>query len=347
MKSIEELALGTADVNAITAKAIAATIEEVARGEVRFAQLFKQNNDLLRDGTPRQIQFPKKGSGISVTWGVNPAGTVAPSTFAYDALTVTVTKAGMRLDFTTEALEQALRDVIKDHVYEGGIVYSETIDDVACSIMLNLTTTTATIASSLGTFANTPIFKIVSVGAGTISQVAYDDGVVTLTGSIPATITAQAVQSRMYVAATAPGSLSVKDIQRAKAKMVTQHIHPDVLLFNEADYASLLFDTNAKFIDYTQYGGKEPILNGEIGKLIGLKVITSTRIPQGNAVLVCTKRLGYDVHKRELNGVREDKPEYDSVWYHFWAERNFGVSDTLSVAVVVNAQSADYVYKAA
>jgi N4-gp56 family major capsid protein len=292
----------------------------------------------MQDGTPRQIQFPKKGSGIAVTWGVSPGATVAPSTFPYDALTVTVQKAGMRLDFTTEALEQALRDVIKDHVYEGGIVYAETIDDVACSIMLGLTTTTATVASSLGTFANTPVFKIVSVGANTVSSVNYTTGVVTMSGSLAATVTAQYISGRTYVSASSAGSLTVKDIQRAKAKMVTNHIHPDVLLFNEADYASLLFDTNAKFIDYTQYGGKEPVLNGELGKLIGLKVISSTRIPQGNAILVDTKRLGYDVHKRELNGVREDKPEFDSVWY---------VADTLAVAVVVNAQSADYVYKAA
>ena len=33
MKNIEELALGTADVTAITEKAISATIEEVARGK--------------------------------------------------------------------------------------------------------------------------------------------------------------------------------------------------------------------------------------------------------------------------------------------------------------------------
>jgi len=353
LKDIQELGLGTADVAAITGKAIADTIEEVARGEVKIAQLFKVNKDLMADGTPQQIQFPKKGTGIAVTWGATPGSTVSASSFAYDAVTVTTAKSGFRLEFTNEALKQALRDVIKDHVYEGGIVWAETIDDVASSIMLGLTSQTATITTgSLGTFSNTPVYKITAAGTGTIVSVQYDTGVVTISGSLAAdTITAQYANNpkgtTLWVGATNPGSLRAFDIARVKAKMVAQHRNPDVMLFNDADYASLLFDTQLKFIDASAYGSQEAVLNGEIGKAMGLKVITSTRIPQGNAILVDTRRLGYDVHRRDLSGVREDKPEYDSVWYHFWAERNFGVADSLAVGLVCNAQSADYVYKAA
>ncbi len=353
IKNITELALGTTDVSAITAKAIAKSIEEVSRGECKIAQLFKVNTDLTADGTPHQIQFPKKGTGIAVTWGVSPGSTVSASSFAYDSFTITTQKAGMRLEFTNEALKQALRDVIKDHIYEGGLVYAETIDDVATSIMLDLKTQTATIATgSLGTFANTPVFKITSAGATTISSVEYDTGVVTCSASITAgTVTSQYANNPsgtgMWVGATNAGSLTVKDIARVKAKMAAQHKHPDVLLFNDADYASLIFDPQVKFVDVSAYGSKETVLNGEIGKIIGLKCITSTRIPQGNAILVDSKRLGYDVHRRDFDGVREDKPEYDCVWYHFWGERNFGVADTYAVGLVCNAQTADYTYKAA
>ena len=353
IKTIEELGLGTADVAAITGKAIASTIEEVARGESKFAQLYKINKDLMADSTPQQIQFPKKGTGIAVTWGATPGSSISASSFAYDAVTVTTTKSGLRLEFTNESLKQALRDVIKDHVYEGGIVWAETIDDVASSIMLGLTSETAVITTgSLGTFSNTPVYNITAVGAGTIGNVQYDTGVVTMAASIAlGTITAKYANTpkgtTLWVGATNPGSLRAFDIARVKAKMVANHRHPNVLLFNDADYASLLFDTQVKFVDVSAYGSKEAVMNGEIGKLMGLKVITSTRIPQGNAILVDTNRLGYDVHRRELSGVREDKPEFDSVWYHFWAERNFGVVDTLAVGLVCNAQSADYVYPAA
>jgi hypothetical protein len=352
MKNITELALGTADVSAITAKAIASSIEEVARGQCKIGQLFKVNTDLMADGTPQQIQFPKKGTGIAVSWGVSPNNSIASSSFAYDSFTITTSKAGLRLEFTNEALKQALRDVIKDHIYEGGLVYAETIDDVATSIMLDLKSQTATItATSVGAFTNYPVFKLVSSTGGTISSIEYDTGSIILNGSIAvSTITSLYANNpkgtTLWVGATSPGSLTVKDISRVKAKMATQHRFPDVLLFNDADYASLIFDSNVKFVDVSAYGKDETILNGEIGKIIGLKCITSTRIPQGNAILVASQRLGYDVHRRDFEGVREDRPEFDAVWYHFWGERNFGVADTLAVGLVCNAQSTDFLYKA-
>lgn len=353
MKEVHELGLGTADVAAITGKAIAKTIEEVARGETKFAQLYRVNKDLMADGTPPQIQFPKKGTGIAVTWGAAPGASIAPSSFSYDAVTVQTVKSGVRLEFTNEALKQALRDVIKDHIYEAGLVYAETIDDVAMSTALGLTPQTLTITTgSIGTLTNAPVVKIVSVTGGTILNVEYDTGKVVLAASVPAcTVVAQYAAvpkgTGLWVGATTPGSLTAKDVSRAKAKMVTNHRYPDVLLFNDADYASLLFDPNMKFVDVSAYGDREPVLNGEIGKALGMKVLTSSRIPQGNAVLVDSKRLGYDVHRRELSGVREDKPEFDSVWYHFWAERNFGLTDSFAVALVCNAQAPDYVYPAA
>jgi len=354
MKSIEELALGTADVAAITGKAIADTIEEVARGEVVFAQLFKPNEDLKRPNTPRQIQFPKKGTGISVTWGASPGATIASSSFTYDAVTVTVTKSGIRLEFTNEALEQAMRDVIKDHIYEAGLEWAEVLDDVAQTVMLDLTTQTCTVATgSLGTFPNTPVIKITDVpSSATISSVEYDTGKVTLTGSVTAaTITSvysdYLSSTTLWVGASSAGSLSAKDILRVRSKLVAKHRKPDVLIINDADLASLLFDPNVKFVDVSAYGSNEALMNAEIGKIFGMKVVTSSRAPQGNAFVVDSKRLGYDVRKRDLSGVREDKPDYDSVWYHFWAERNFGVADSLAVGAVVNAQSSDYEYPAA
>jgi len=96
MKSIEELALGTADVKAITPKVISATIEEVARGKRVFAQLFKENRDLV--GKPGlEISFPKKGTGISATFDVSPGGTVPASSFAYSAVTIRVKKGGLTI----------------------------------------------------------------------------------------------------------------------------------------------------------------------------------------------------------------------------------------------------------
>jgi hypothetical protein len=353
MKSIEELALGTADVAAITPKVIADTIEEVARGAVVFAQFFKVNRDLIGQGKPREISFPKKSTGISVTWGVAPGSTVSPSSFTYDAVTVSVQKIGMRLEFTNEALEQAMRDVIKDHIYEAGLEYGEAVDDQGQTIMLDLKRETVSISGgSVGTASNIPIIRIISVSDGTIANVEYDTGQITLTGSVAtATVVTEYsgyLQSTgLWVGATNAGTLSARDILRAKGKLAGQHRNPDAIILNPVDMWTLFFSTDAKLVDASVYGSNEPLLNGEIGKLFGMKVVLTSRAPEGVAILVDSARLGYDVRRRELNGVREDKPEYDAVWYHFWAERNFGVADSLAVAAVVNAASSDSEYPAA
>jgi len=353
IKTLEELGVGTADVAAITGKAIADSIEEVARGACVFAQLFKPNRDLVGAGKPRQIQFPKKGTGISVTWGVSPGSTVSASSFAYDAVTVSVEKVGIKLEFTNEALEQALRDVIKDHIYEAGLEYAEAVDDQAQTIMMDLKRETVAISNdSVDAATNVPILRIISVSGATIANVQYDTGTITLTGSVAAaTVVTEYPNMQkgntMWVAATNAGSLSAKDLMRARAKVVGQKRNPDIVILNPVDLATLLFDTNLKFVDASAYGDREAILNGEIGKIFGMKVLLSTRAPEGAAIVVDSSRLGYDVIKRDLEGHRQDKPEYDSVWYNFWAERNFGVADTLAVALVVNAASSDSTYPAA
>jgi len=354
MKTLEELALGTADVAAITAKAIADSIEEVARKTNVFAQLFKPNRDLMGPNKPREIVFPKKSTGISVTWGVSPGSSVSPSSFAYSAVTIAVQKVGIQLQFTNEALEMALRDVIQDHIYEAGLEYAEAVDDQAQTILLDLKreTITSFTGGTVGTASNTPIIRVVSDGPGTIKSVDYETGTIVMTGSLAAHTVVVEYSNRLkttglWVAASNAGTLSAKDILRARSKMVGQYRDPDVVIINPVDLTTLFFDSNVKLVDASQYGGREPLLNGELGKLFGMKVIMSTGAPEGVAILVDTKRLGYDVIKRELKGYREDKPDLDSVFYYFWAERNFGVVDDYAVAAVVNAASSDSSYPAA
>ena len=353
MKDLAELALDTSDVAAITGKAIADAILEVARQQNVFAQLFKENRDLIGEGKPRQISFPTKGTGISVEWDVSAGASVSPSSFAYSAVTISVKKQGIQLQFTNEALEQALRDVIEDHIYEAGLEYAEAADKAAQTIMLDLKTETLSITGgSLGTLSNTPVIKIDSVSGGTIKSVEYDTGVVTLTGSVSAATVVAVYSNRlkttgMWVSASTAGSLSPRDIMRARAKLIGKYRNPNVVIINPVDLATLFFDTNAKLVDASVYGGREPLLNGELGKLFGMKVLMSTGAPEGVAILVDTNRLGYDVIRRDLKGIRKEKPSVDSVFYYFWGERNFGVTDDYAVGAVINAASSDSTYPSA
>jgi len=108
---------------------------------------------------------------------------------------------------------------------------------------------------------------------------------------------------------------------------------------NDEDIGNFLYDSNTKWIDAWAYRGKGPLLNAEVGQMFGMRVVTTTRAPQGVAAVVDTSRLGYHVMKRNLKGVREDKPEYDQVWYHYWSEENFGKTDNFSVGLTVRGHS--------
>jgi len=354
MKNIEELALGTADVAAITPKMIASAIQEVARGERIFAQFFRENRDLVGKNKPHEIVFPKKQTGISTSWGVSPGGTVSASSMTYDATTIRVAKGGIRLEFTNEALEAAMRDVIKDHIYEAGLEWAEQIDSVAKTVLLDIKTSihvfTAAEDKTSDTVGSTgaPILNISSVNGNTLDYVDYYDGVLHFKSSTPTSTVTYTYANRpngntMTVEVQNQQTLSVWDMLQVRNKVISQNRHPDIFIMNDSDLDGLLYDSKVKFLDRSAYGNSEPLRNGEIGKIFGLKIVTSTRAPEGAGIVLDSSRLGYDVHKRDLRGYREDKYEYDSVWYHFWSERNFGVTDDLSVGLVVGAYaSSDY-----
>ena len=93
------------------------------------------------------------------------------------------------------------------------------------------------------------------------------------------------------------------------------------------------------FIDASQYGGREAVLNGEIGKYLGVRIFSHTQIPSvtenstftvfknlmlGERSFVFAPKMGVKLEwKRETNRDR-------AVTFHYW--ENYGVS-------VLNAES--------
>jgi len=352
MKTIEELAgLAPSDVADITAKVISDTIEEIARGKRVFAACFKENRDLIGPGKPREISFPKKGTGISASWNVSPGATITGTTMTYSAVTISVKKGGVRLEFTNEAIEQALRDVIADHIKEAGLVWAETIDTIALETLLDVKLGTLTMNAGTGTAATTlvPILQIVSVTGQTISSVDYYSGTIKMTGTVTASTIVFKYSNRckttgLYVDARWNGTLSSWDVLKGRAKIISKNFTPNVMIVHDNELPGLLYDERLKFLDVSAYGGREAIINAELGKIFGLKVWTTTRTYEGVAIYVDTNNLGYHVIRRPLKGTREDKPDRDSVWYHFWGEENFGVVNDNCVAVSVNHLSKDHTY---
>jgi hypothetical protein len=74
-----------------------------------------------------------------------------------------------------------------------------------------------------------------------------------------------------------------------------------------------------QFIDTSRYGSREPILNGEIGKVVGIKVLMTTQIPSGTVLYLDPKHAAWAAFKRDLQLKRYDNARKDSIelWFYF------------------------------
>ena len=115
-------------------------------------------------------------------------------------------------------------------------------------------------------------------------------------------------------------------------------------MVNPVDLIDLLYDAagNGLFTSVREYTVENGVLNGEIGQIGDIKLIKSALVPEGVGLLVDVERVGYQIVSRNFEGTREDFPEFDQIRYHLYSERDFGVSNSLAIGVLVNAKSGRY-----
>jgi len=370
---IEELAtagISSADVKTVTPKVIAATFEEIVHKKCVWEQLYRDNRDILNK-PGMEVVFP--GATATGAFSVGVAEFVDVTTIGttvgldqYTATTIGIKKVAGHFNVTREAIKFGMRDAIKDNIYETGLQYVEAIDNVAYyQVMFGSYSTAAQTETSLCAAGDTlglagaayslatNIIEVNSVNtsalSGSLSGVCYIDyksGTLYMGGSsIVAEVgcsiwVTRGLKPGVYVNSAKLGTTSTGisgwGILDGKAALIAEGRDPNVVLMNYADLPNLLYDDKINFLDASAYGGREPLMNAEVGKVWGLKVITENRrIPQGCALVVDTSRMGYDVHKEELTSYREDVYKRDAVYYYFYAERGFGITDTLTLCGVL------------
>jgi len=350
-KDLVELALGTADVQAVTPRVIAKAVDYVSKRKAVFSQVFRENRDLEKT-KGRRLILPNVTESITVE-AVTPGSSVSTSsTISYTGVTVDVTKFGIRLEVDNEALEMPVRDILKDFLYEAGRKLAEELDLRAQTVALDLKvgTITSWTGGTLGTTTLTPMIAITSVSSGaTISSVDYYDGKVLLESSVSAATVTFLYSNRckdtgLVVDASNKSSLTTWDILNLRATLLASSVNPDIVLVNSKEVSTVLYDPNVPdlFVNAKLYN--EDLVNGEIGMIADLKLVESPLVPEGVAVMVDSSRLGHQVIKRDIEAEKEDKPDIDRTCYHIWTEREFAVVDNRAIGVVVNAKSG--VYKA-
>lgn len=109
---------------------------------------------------------------------------------------------------------------------------------------------------------------------------------------------------------------------------------PKYLLIHPDQLKGILLST--MFIDASKYGSNEPILNGEIGKLAGLKILVSSNMTSGSAIVIDSDRGAWMAIRRHVDMKRWDNPDTDSIELYFYVEYGVDVTDEQAVVKITN-----------
>lgn len=337
MKNIFELADTTsADVTAITPKVISATVEEIARGKRVFAQFYKINRDLVTSGGT-QVEFPKKGSGVVVQTNLSAGDTLNTGNMIYTATTIPIKKHGIGLGFYGEAIRQVKRDVIKDAIQEAGESWADAEDTVALEAMFPLGIFSTSGAGTINA-AGTLVIGVKRI-LGTVTSMVITSTDTQFVCDSGATIQAWYVPTSIGARNTTQNNntLSPRDLWEAKIDIVGKNYNPDIMVINPERIGDIIYSPAEKMIESWVYRNEGPLLNGEVGKLFGMKVIATTKAPLYGVALIDSQALGYKV---ERMGLELKKDEFsglktDMLYFFGFAEYNFGVVNPDAYGAVV------------
>jgi len=351
MKSLEELAnTTTTQIADLLPKIILQEVEEAARARRFGRNLVRINTDLIRT-KGRSIVVGRRGVLIaaSVSEGNSPTG-IAEGTLAYTSNTISPTKIGTALKITQEAIDGANLDLIRDGITEAGIALADKEDlDIVYELLGRTVfseTVSGTYTPSTGTMTlsftgSDPILSITSVVAtNTVSTGIYFDaydGKVLMpatSGSIDPVVTGFKSTRTNYVDAGTKGSLTYLDIVNTAGVIRANKWTPDFMLIHPNQMTDLIKDS--RFVDVSKYGSREVILNGELGKISGLKILVSTHMIDGTALIIASKRAAWMAIKRNVDMKRWDNPSTDSVELYFYMEYGISLTDENAVALSVN-----------
>lgn len=348
MKSLEELQLTTSDVTAVLPKIIASEIETSARPRRYGRQLLASNRDLV--GRPgRSIHLPVRGGIVAGRVAEGATSTILKS--AYSTVEVTPFKISVHFIVTQETINAMEMDVIQDFFDEAGHALAD-LEDLEILREVHSGETIQTMSengdSAATTFdlGKTYVTEIVSVTVGGSDESDYTVDFIAghiEFGSAPATGTDNVVVTYYYWDTTNRNTTQVFeastvtqfgliDMVTGRTKVRNQKFNPGVMVIPVTAEAEVL--TDAQFVDASQYGGREGILNGEVGKIAGMRVVSTTQLYEGTVVYIDINRAGKFVAKRDPEVKRKDLPETDS--FGIWVYQEFAPEIVNATALAIS-----------
>lgn len=337
MKSLEELTWTTGDLPSLLTKVILAEVEEAARARRFGRNLVRINEDLVRT-KGRSIVFYRRGTltAVSVSEGATPT----LGTIIYSPHTLTVSKYGVAAKITQEAIDGSNLDLIRDTIREAGIALADKEDAVILAELVSKSVEPkSTIAAGVsGDTLTAPVIWIDVPGDEDTLTVNYFTGVVSRSNTLIAcTVSYWSSGRTNFVDAQTEGTFGYRDVVTAANVVRGKKWEPDFMLIHPSQMKDLL--KSAQFVDFSKYGAREPLLRGEIGQISGLRVLTSTNMHEGNAIILASKRAGWLAVKRHVDLKRWDNPSTDAIELYFYMEYGAKVTDEDAIVLLVGLGS--------
>jgi N4-gp56 family major capsid protein len=335
MKSIEELStLTTTSIADLVPKVILEEVEEAARARRFGRSLIRINDDLTRT-KGRSIIIGRRGTITAAA--VSEGTTLGGSGITYTSNTITPTKSGVSVHITQESIEGCELNLIKDAVTEAGIALADKEDNDLVVALLGYTAG-STIPTGAETIALGTRLVYADETPTNLTSVDYYAGNIIVGGACTIAYKTSSFAATYFDDCLADGFTwstdAYKEIATAVTKVRGRKWNPKFLLVHPDALLGIL--KSDMFIDASKYGSAEPIVNGEVGKVAGLKVLVSTNMPNGAALVIDPTRAAWMAVRRNLDMKRWDNPSTDSIELYFYTEYAAAATDKDALQIIVN-----------
>jgi len=353
VKEYTEMQFTTADIPAELQPKIISKILEERAPVLYFRQLCTVDRTLV--GKPgNSVTVPIESRDTFQAFSLSENEDITGKGFqelVYTYKTFSVSTFGVPLRITEDVIEMQAFDVTERHIRIASRVMAEEEDNRIRKEMLQETSTSETITGDGTTtefsLTNKPILKIVSVTGTTISyQVDYYAGKIKFASAIPSgtTVTISYIYTTLgtdYVGKVSTAAkIALSDLADLKSEIEARKYRAEVLVVHPETYG--LFLKVPEIVEAQKFGIREPILNGEVDQVLGMRIIVTTQMHPGVVLCLERQRPVHFVLKRDIYMERKALPERRALDIYFYSRSGQGLVCKDALHVLTNAQSNAY-----
>lgn len=353
MKEYEEFVMDAAEVAKTGIKPLLdSIIYKLMLPQMVAVQLLGEDNSLVNAADDVKTLRREKTRMVAVDLSEGTDVTDISVADRWENFDVTTTKFGGGEEITEEAIDNADFDVVKEELQGIADAMAIKADSRVWEELLDYTLITAEViaggatefdlAHGDNTVTGEAIYAVtnVTVTNPTTWELDYLNGHIKFAIDPGASTISYYYGStaRGYVRAATAGTVSYNDIINMRTSLRKVLVKGERTVVTDAESEGQLLKDD-KFLDASAYGDKV-VLNGEIGKISGMRVVTTdTLFDNLPVVLIRGDNLGKVVYKKKLSTkVQQLEKRTDDVWIQAWQKSFPGIVRPTWIRVLINAQ---------